>query len=154
MSKRRINVRGIVSDANGKILSVLHRNEDGSIAKYWATPGGGLDSLESIEAGLRREFVEELGVEPVIGRLLLIQQFQMGKEDTDEQLEMFFEITNPDDFNNIDLAKTSHGSAEIAQCEFIDVTEHELLPSIIATDQFQKVLSDPAATALLYNELD
>lgn len=154
MSKRRVNVRGIVRTSDNKILAVLHRNEDGKVAKYWATPGGGLDPLESIEAGLCREFVEELGVEPVIGRLLLIQQFRMGKEDTDEQLEMFFEITNPDDFRNIDLAKTSHGSAEIAECEFIDVTDRELLPSIIATNQFQKVLSDPTATALLYNELD
>jgi 8-oxo-dGTP diphosphatase len=53
----RISVKALVRNAEGKILLVKVPNRE------WGVPGGGLDHGESVEAGLRREVREELGVD-------------------------------------------------------------------------------------------
>ena len=50
---------------DGKIL--LQRKRDETI---WALPGGKVESGETPKAALAREWLEELGCSPVIGRLL------------------------------------------------------------------------------------
>ena len=132
--ERRINIRGIVADDNGHILAVKHRDRDtNGESDFWAIPGGGLDIGESLNDGLVREFEEELGIKPTIGRLLFIQQFifahRNGKQS--EKMELFFHITNTVDFvRDIDLSATSHGH-EIARVGFVDPTTSDLLPDFL-----------------------
>lgn len=130
--KRRVNVRGIIY-RDGKIFAQKLTAKDGTSGEtaYWCVPGGGLDRREGLETGLVREFIEETGVTPQVGRLLFIQQFPSDRAGRDEELELFFLIDNVDDFDEIDLSKTSHGVAEIARYGFIDPKKEHLLPKFL-----------------------
>jgi len=52
--------RGVVLDPDDRILLVRFEFADGPL---WATPGGGLEDGESTVEGLRRELVEEIGLD-------------------------------------------------------------------------------------------
>ena len=90
---------------------------------------------ESLLDGLRREMIEETGVEPEIGKLLFIQQFAESGEQSahgsNEQLEFFFLITNWQDYQHINLEQTSHGVEEVAECGFVDPKTTRILPSYL-----------------------
>ena len=128
MQERRVAVRGIIFK-DGKLLCqklTAYRRND---RDFWCTPGGGLDMGELLEDGLRREMIEETGIEPKVGRLLFVQQFtEDGKK---EQMEFFFLIENPEDYETIDLAATTHGVEEVEEVEFIDPKEHIVLPDFL-----------------------
>lgn len=137
--RRRVNVRGIIFK-NGKLLAQqLTPDSDGIARNYWCTPGGGIDDGESLHQGLYREMIEETGIAPKIGKLIFIQQFHDG---TKEQLEFFFHIENPDDYETIDLATTSHGMKEINEVAFIDPITTNLLPKFLTTLDIQPYLDD------------
>lgn len=133
--KRRVNVRGLIVNDNGQLFyqRLKVREQDGR--DFWCTPGGGLEIGESLHDGLRREMIEETGVVPHIGHLAMIQQFaEKGDQSAHgphEQLEFFFHITNWQDYESINLAATSHGEAEVAECGFVDPKTAVILPSIL-----------------------
>lgn len=131
MEKRRIGVRAIIFK-DGKLLASKFHSKDGE-SDFWATLGGGLDPGESLINGLRREIIEETGIEPQVGRLLFIQQFSSDRDDRDEELEFFFHIENPQDYESIDLSQTTHGIHELTRCEFIDPAKEYILPSFLET---------------------
>lgn len=141
MNKRRINVRAIIWK-DGKLLAVKHKSKDGSESDYWALPGGGLDPVETLEDGVRRELQEELGVTARVGRLLLGQQLLSTRSGYDEELEFFFHITNPDDFASIDLTGTTHGAVELARCEFIDPVTEYILPEFLSDIDLEEYVSN------------
>jgi 8-oxo-dGTP pyrophosphatase MutT (NUDIX family) len=131
----RISVRGIVVKAD-KLLCVRLKKYNELTratieADWWCTPGGGLDDGESLLAAIEREMIEETGVVPVVGDLLYIQQFRSGGKD---YMDFFFHITNADDYLDIDLTKTTHGLAEIAQIDFVDPESVTLLPSFLTIE--------------------
>ena len=133
--RRRVNVRGIIINNKGEIFcQKLTANSDKG-RDFWCTPGGGLEMGEGLLDGLRREMIEETGVKPEIGKLLFVQQFadtnSSSKHGDCEQLEFFFLITNWQDYQNIDLEKTSHGVEEVAECGFVDPKTARILPSYL-----------------------
>ncbi|MDB5164035.1 MAG: hypothetical protein JWS12_653 [Candidatus Saccharibacteria bacterium] len=138
--KRRIAVRGIVAH-NNKLLCVKLKPYKGAIkGDFWCTLGGGVDTGEALVPALKREIIEEAGVVPVIGDLLYIQQF---RHEATEHLEFFFHITNWNDFVNLDVSKTSHGTIEIATLAFIDPTKEHLLPQFLTTEDFSDLHNQP-----------
>ncbi|MEO5949127.1 MAG: NUDIX domain-containing protein [Candidatus Saccharimonas sp.] len=137
---RRVNVRAIIYQ-HGKLLAVKHIGSDGETSPYYAVAGGGVDPHESLEDGLKREMIEELGVMPVIGKLLFIQQFRSRREGYDEELEFFFAINNPEDFDNLDLTTTSHGSIELAVCEYVDPHAVTIYPTFLHTIELDEYFS-------------
>jgi 8-oxo-dGTP pyrophosphatase MutT (NUDIX family) len=54
-------IRAVVVDAAGRILLCEYTNS-ASGAKWWGTPGGGIDPGEDDETALRRELLEETGL--------------------------------------------------------------------------------------------
>jgi 8-oxo-dGTP pyrophosphatase MutT (NUDIX family) len=62
----RIAARAIVFDPDEQIL-LVHFRQPHALAGWWATPGGALDPGETHEEGLRRELLEEAGIEAPIG---------------------------------------------------------------------------------------
>ncbi|MFZ2545115.1 MAG: NUDIX domain-containing protein [Candidatus Saccharimonadales bacterium] len=150
---RRVNVRGIILDDNGSLFAVKHRMRDGSEAEYWATTGGGLDPGESLHDGLTREFIEELGVTPHIGKLLFIQQFivQNNNGEKTEKLEFFFHIENKADFTDtIDLSTPSHGF-ELTRVAYINPTENALLPTFLQTIDIKRYIDNDLPVYILDN---
>ena len=136
MYRRRINVRGVIYK-NGKIFAQKLKNKDGE-NNFWSTPGGGLDDGEDLLSGLRREMMEETGIEPQIGRLLFIQQFNDGEK---ERLEFFFHIENTDDYAKIDIKNTSHGLIEVSQYGFVDPKVEILLPNDLRDIDFAQYIN-------------
>lgn len=136
--KRRITIRAIVVKDN-KLLCVqqkLYNAVSASIQGIWCLPGGGLEDGESLIPGLEREIIEETGVKPIVGHLLYVQQFSFKDN---EFLEFFFNVTNSEDFENIDLANTTHGAEEIEKIEFIDPTKSKILPDFLMSDDIIKM---------------
>lgn len=151
---RRVCVRGLIKH-NGALFAQRLKNHQGE-NDFWCTPGGGVDSLENLHDALRREMIEETGVTPEIGRLVLVQQFGDGiphRHGYVEQLEFFFEITNPQDYFSINLTDTTHGEVEIAEYGFIDPQTTNILPTILHTPAFKEVLVNPAAQVLFHTDL-
>jgi len=60
-------VRAIIIDSN-KILLINRIKTDDS---YWVIPGGKVEQGESHEEAIKRECLEELGIEVVVGKLFL-----------------------------------------------------------------------------------
>ena len=60
-----IIVRGV------QILLVEHRKRG---EHYWVLPGGRLEGLETLEAALRRELSEELGLDARVGELVIVSE--------------------------------------------------------------------------------
>ena len=55
-------VAGILQDDDGRIL-IADRTRSHSLKDHWEFPGGKVDGDETAEAALKRELVEELGIE-------------------------------------------------------------------------------------------
>jgi ADP-ribose pyrophosphatase YjhB (NUDIX family) len=149
MNIRRVAVRGIIFK-DGKLLCqklTAYRRND---RDFWCTPGGGLDIGELLEDGLRREMIEETGIEPKIGRLLFMQQF--AEDDEKEQMEFFFLIENPEDYETIDLASTTHGVEEVEEVEFIDPKEHVVLPDFLQKIDL-KLYVETVQPVLIYHQM-
>lgn len=152
MEKRRINVRGVIWH-NDKLLAVKHLTESGSEADYWALPGGGLDPLESLEAGVQRELFEELGVTANVGRLIATQQFASTRKDRDEELEFFYLVENAQDFLAPNFTDTSHGAVELARVDFINPKTEYILPRFLSEIDLAKYASS-SQPVLHMNYLD
>lgn len=56
---------------------------------------------------MRRELIEELGVEPIIGNLIYTQEFV--RSDGTTTFDFWYEIRNAADYLNVDISKCSHG---------------------------------------------
>jgi ADP-ribose pyrophosphatase YjhB (NUDIX family) len=145
---RRVSVRAIILH-EGKMLCARLKADANNPAKgtYWSTPGGGLDDGESLLNGLRREMIEETGIAPRVGGLLYIQQFPYGDR---EYLEFFFHVTNAEDYLQIDLAKTTHGQAEIEEIAFIDPATSYLLPAFLTTEPVVAYAANPHGAKVFF----
>ena len=66
--KIRIRVAGLVVEEN-KILLIAHKKKS---EIYWLLPGGGVEYQESLDEALKREFIEELGLNVTVGDIALI----------------------------------------------------------------------------------
>src|ERR1700761_5868518 len=64
MPKHSVSVAGIVVRDDDRVL-VIRRDDNG----HWEAPGGVLELDESFEAGVRREVLEETGLEVTVERL-------------------------------------------------------------------------------------
>ena len=140
MMQRRINVRGIIW-RDGKLLAVKHKDDNGKESAHWAVNGGGLDPMETLEDGVRREIKEELGIDVKVGNLLFIQQFLSKRDGYHEELEFFFHIEDTPLFDTINLDATTHGAIELSRAQFIDPKKELLLPKFLSELDIDAVIA-------------
>ncbi len=76
---KRIRVAGLVEMENGYAL--MHRmnvkkkeNSNAPYGEYYVFPGGGLEGDEALEEGVRREVLEEFGIEVEVKEKLYFRQ--------------------------------------------------------------------------------
>ncbi len=122
-----IRTRGIIVHDN-KLLVVRHAPD----AEYFALPGGHLEWGENVKVCVEREIMEELGIKPEIGRLLYVNNFV--SIDFVQSVEFFFEITNSDDYLDLDKLGGTHKS-ELAEIYWLGAGEkREVVPPEIQSD--------------------
>jgi len=124
----RMGVRAVI-EHNGKYLLVRNKvSED-----FWCLPGGGIEPGEEIIPALKRELIEETGIEPNIGNLLYAHQIESA--DGFGTPEFFFHVKNAEDYLVIDLKTTSHGELELAEIDFKSLKEDiVILPGFLKTE--------------------
>jgi 8-oxo-dGTP diphosphatase len=84
----RVRICGICIKEN-KILLIKHKNI-GRAGYLWSPPGGGLKFGETVEACLKREFLEETHLSVKIERFLFVHEFV---EPPLHAIELFFEVS-------------------------------------------------------------
>jgi ADP-ribose pyrophosphatase YjhB (NUDIX family) len=122
-----VRCRGIIL-YNNKLLVVRHPSD----VSYAALPGGHLEWGEDIKDCLRREIIEELGVEPKIGRLLYVNSF-VNQEDV-HSVEFFFEVTNGIDYEECEKRARTHAH-ELAEISWASPADNvQIRPEQLARD--------------------
>lgn len=77
----RIGSYGLaIDDRAGSPILLTRLAPDEADAGYWTLPGGGLDWGEHPLEGLRREFIEETGLEPRVVSLIGIHSYSLTSE--------------------------------------------------------------------------
>lgn len=85
----RIRVRACgICIENDRVLMIGHRAILGENT-FWSPPGGGVEVGEMAEDALRREFLEETGLEISVGNLLIMNEFVKLPL---HGIELFFEV--------------------------------------------------------------
>ena len=79
-------VAGVIRREDGRVL-ITQRLADDTLGGYWEFPGGKVDPGEELRAALRRELLEEIGVETEIGEEL--QRVVHAYPDRDVRLHFF-----------------------------------------------------------------
>lgn len=108
-----------------KLLLVRHQSTAQNNA-FWAPPGGGLSFGEKISDCLRREFMEETGLQVEVGRFLFLNEFLQPPL---HAIEYFFEVHATG--NNLKKGSDPEaGAAEqiIEQVAFLTLAEVNRIP--------------------------
>lgn len=114
-----IRCRAIIVYDN-KILVVKHSAKN----NYYALPGGHLEWGESVIECMKREIIEELGIEPKIGRLLYVRNYI--RDSFSQSIEFHFEIINSVDYTDISKLNGTH-SFELAEICWIGKDDSKIL---------------------------
>lgn len=85
--KLRVRVCGVCLD-DEQILLVHHKGL-GTNNSLWAPPGGGMQYGESAHEALKREFLEETGLEITVERFLFVHEYL---DPPLHGIELFFEV--------------------------------------------------------------
>lgn len=62
-NKVRVGVSAVIINENKEILVTKRSLGDDFLPGFWDIPGGGIDPEEELEAALKREILEECGIE-------------------------------------------------------------------------------------------
>lgn len=117
----KVRSRGVIMH-EGKLLVVRHA--DGR--DFFALPGGHVDHGENPKECMERELVEELGVKPVVGRLLYVYTY--ANKEGIYSVEFFFEIENSADYLHHEEMEKTHAH-EIAEVRWVMPDENvSILP--------------------------
>lgn len=120
-----VRCRGVILD-QGELLVATHGSHE-----YYALLGGKLEWGENPLECMKRELIEELGIEPVVGRLLYVNSFVSGDTQT---VEFLFEILNSADYRDYESRVRTHAH-ELAGLDWITKDNaKELLPKAVSED--------------------
>lgn len=144
----KVTVRGIIYDE--KTDTILAQKLRGVPGKTWFLPGGTTKNGENLPAALRRELLEECGVDADIGALVCVNQYFDGREHV---VAFLFHVRNVDDFQSIDLTNTTHGEREVTKVAFVNRRSVMIAPRWVTLASF-KSLYPYNNSVVFYDELN
>jgi ADP-ribose pyrophosphatase YjhB (NUDIX family) len=117
--------------------------------KIWRPPGGGVRAGEEFEAGVRREALEELGVEIGLERFLVSTEatFRSGGDVIEWRTHVFAALTEAEELRPIDtheIAGARWGTTD----ELAGPLRGEMLATGLALWRYRVALHDAALAAL------
>jgi ADP-ribose pyrophosphatase YjhB (NUDIX family) len=110
----------VITDNRGRVLLLKHRFRPGT---GWGMPGGFMDEGEQPDETLRRELLEEVGLEVDEVKLFMTRAFKVPK-----QVEIVFTARAVGDTNELNF--------EIQKAAWFSLDE---LPKELAKDQVQLI---------------
>jgi TDG/mug DNA glycosylase family protein len=144
-------VRALVVDAQERVLLMRFENPaNGDV--WWATPGGGVEEGESDETALRRELLEEAGLDdPEIGPVVWRREHVLPWErQLWRQRERFHivRVDHHDAVPTIDLTEERVYGHRWWTLDELEATDEWLAPSALATDLRALLRDGPPAEPL------
>lgn len=115
----KVNQNAIVTTRGGSRVLIVRDVQD---ADLWELPGGRLNQGESPTDGIRRELLEELGVEVEVGRIYHTQ-YLWHERDQRENLLLMYEVFVPSEDINFNLE-----SDELAEVKWVDKNSYKEIP--------------------------
>lgn len=113
--------RAIIVDGDKMLLVENIKNKN----NFYCTAGGKMEFGEDPRGTLRREIIEELGVEPKIGKLLYINTYNDGET---QEVDFIYEVLNTTDYKDIEKLKGTH-SHELSKIVWLDrASDLKVLP--------------------------
>lgn len=138
----RLRVNGVLVEGD-KILMIKHQMSDKHF--FWNVPGGGMEYSSSTVDNLKREFLEETGLEISVNDLLCVHEFLKPPL---HAVELYFEVDKVGGELKIgadpELAENSQIIAELAFLSVEDLAEirndekHRLFWELNSFDQIRK----------------
>ena len=120
-------VRGIC-EVNDKILLLKVRSKSSHDARKWELPGGKVKKGEFFDDALRREFLEETGIEITIESLLNAIQINYTACKTDEQvksIQLIMKVTA--DVDEVKISEEHDDYKWFTKEEIKELLEEDLL---------------------------
>lgn len=121
----RLAVRALIRQ--GQSVLVQHKiYEDGT--EHYVLPGGGPNNNETLEQGLVRECLEEIGVQVQVKKLLFVADFYKARKtsppSTRHQLEIIFACEVPDDYEACNGPDPDKHQVDVIWLENPHLSEH------------------------------
>lgn len=136
LPKKRMGAGGLFRNDKNQILLVKPNYKP-----LWEIPGGMTENLESPRACATREILEELNLEIVVGRLLIVDY----NSSTDDYLESLMWVFDGGILNDSQIQNIKLQASELEEYRFVEVDTlpHYLIPRLTRrlTQAFQAVLN-------------
>jgi len=110
----QIKARAVIKNDKNQVFLCSIKVGD---SQLFCLPGGTLEDGETVLECLHREIIEELAITPVIGKLIAVNSFV--RKNWESVCDVWYEVSNRQDFLDIDLSKATHGF-EILEYGFYD----------------------------------
>jgi 8-oxo-dGTP pyrophosphatase MutT (NUDIX family) len=129
----RNSVKAIIIQS-GRLLTIKYVDNDG---EWFTLPGGGQEAGETLHQALRRECLEELGIEIEIGLLRYIREYiamnhEFADHDSDtHQIEFIFTCSIATSLPEMSMIKPDPGQVGISWLPVEGLTSYRLYPKFI-----------------------
>jgi ADP-ribose pyrophosphatase YjhB (NUDIX family) len=145
-AERRHDVTFFVFDRGGRLALIRKPSYSPGI---WRPPGGGVEPGEGFEAGVRREALEELGIEIDLDRFLVSSEarFHCGSEAMDWRTHVFSARTEARELDPIDVREIA-GARWSTTAELAGPLRKAMLETGRALWRYRVALHEAALEAL------
>jgi 8-oxo-dGTP diphosphatase len=133
MKHVRTSAKAVIIE-DGKLFVMRHRGSDG---EYYLLPGGGQRNGESLVSAVKRECLEEAGIQVAVGNVMLIRDYIednhefAGREPGFHQVEIMFECKIIDGSGMGEGKRMDARQIGVSWLPLEELARHPLYPKIL-----------------------